>query len=261
MLGASFATNEKIKKLEGKIHDLKLLKGELMNVRNAMMQELDTNRQRVYELEELKELKSNFVLLGKQCQLAESSRDVKEGELADIAGKEFVGDILKAASFYEVDADIVRVVKLLPHCSSTLSRVTEIICTILRGKCCLFAPGPTGDNRLGPTVSELPAFFLDIEDLEESSDEAELKHKLNGGSPVAFLGKVLEVVNCDNKVFLSSWALGKGPKRSIPHWTNDLYYFLGVLPYSLPGIPVANDFLIKRVSSDVRSINPLVHFS
>lgn len=33
MLGASSAVNEKIKKLEGEVRDLKLLKGELINAK------------------------------------------------------------------------------------------------------------------------------------------------------------------------------------------------------------------------------------
>lgn len=44
---------------------MKLLKGELMNAKNVMIQERDANRRHVNELEvELKELKSNFASLG-----------------------------------------------------------------------------------------------------------------------------------------------------------------------------------------------------
>lgn len=87
-LGASYVVNEKIKKLEGQVHDLKLLKGELMNAKTAMTHERNANRQRVHELEgELKELKSNFVSLAECCQLAESSHDVKEREFSDAADK------------------------------------------------------------------------------------------------------------------------------------------------------------------------------
>lgn len=48
----------------------------------------DAKCQRVYELEvELKELKSNFATLDEQCYVAESARDAKEWELADLASK------------------------------------------------------------------------------------------------------------------------------------------------------------------------------
>lgn len=88
MLCASSATNEKIKKLKRKVHDLRLMKRELMNAKNAMMHEHDLNRHRAYELEaEFKEVKSNFEMLGEKCQLAESSCDTKEQELANIASK------------------------------------------------------------------------------------------------------------------------------------------------------------------------------
>lgn len=88
MLDASSATNEKIRKLEGEVHDLKLMKEELINAKNAMMREHDMNPQRVYELEtELKELESNFASLGEWCQLAESFHDAKERELANIVSK------------------------------------------------------------------------------------------------------------------------------------------------------------------------------
>lgn len=88
MLGTLSGMNEKIKKLEREVHDLQLLKGELMNAKNMIMRERNANRQRVYELEsELKELKSKFASLGKQSQLAETPRDVKKHELATIARK------------------------------------------------------------------------------------------------------------------------------------------------------------------------------
>lgn len=83
----SVVANENIEKLEEEVHDLKLLKGELINSKNTMMLQRDPNQQRVYELEaELKELKLNFASLGERCQLAESARDAKERELADVAG-------------------------------------------------------------------------------------------------------------------------------------------------------------------------------
>lgn len=47
MLGMSAITNEKIKKLEEEVHDLKLLKGELINSKNAKMRQRNANEQRV----------------------------------------------------------------------------------------------------------------------------------------------------------------------------------------------------------------------
>ncbi|KAI5672181.1 hypothetical protein M9H77_12545 [Catharanthus roseus] len=68
MLGASAVANEKIKRLEEEVHELKLHKGEVMNIKSSMMRERDGSQKHVYELEtELKELKSNFTVLDK-CQ-------------------------------------------------------------------------------------------------------------------------------------------------------------------------------------------------
>lgn len=81
----SAVADEKIKGLEEEVHDLKLLKGELMNSKNVMMQQRDTTHQHVYELvAELKELKSNYASSGEWCQLAKSACNAKECELADV---------------------------------------------------------------------------------------------------------------------------------------------------------------------------------
>ncbi|KAI5682930.1 hypothetical protein M9H77_04158 [Catharanthus roseus] len=64
ILGASAIANEKMKRLEEEVHELKLYKGEVINIKNAMMREQDTSQKWVYELEvELKEMKSNFTTL------------------------------------------------------------------------------------------------------------------------------------------------------------------------------------------------------
>lgn len=68
ILGASAIANEKMKRLEEEVHELKLYKGEVINIKNAMMREQDTSQKWVYELEvELKEMKSNFTTLGERC--------------------------------------------------------------------------------------------------------------------------------------------------------------------------------------------------
>lgn len=86
ILGASAITDEKIKRLEEEVHKLKLQGGEIMNIKNAMMQERDASQKHVYELQvELKGLKSDFVAFGDQFQLSESNCDAKECELVDIA--------------------------------------------------------------------------------------------------------------------------------------------------------------------------------
>lgn len=51
MLGVSGIADEKIKKLEKEVHDLKLLKGEIMNAKSMMMHVRDVNQQCVYDLE------------------------------------------------------------------------------------------------------------------------------------------------------------------------------------------------------------------
>lgn len=48
MLGASSSADEKIKRLEEEVHKLKLHKGEVMNIKNAMTWEQDTSQKHVY---------------------------------------------------------------------------------------------------------------------------------------------------------------------------------------------------------------------
>lgn len=53
MLGASGVADEKIKRLDEEVHDLKLLKGEIMNAKSTTMCERDANQKRGKELKEL----------------------------------------------------------------------------------------------------------------------------------------------------------------------------------------------------------------
>lgn len=105
MAGASTTTNKIIRRVKEEVHDLRLMKGELMNTKNEMMRDYDAKCRRVYELEaELKELKLNFRALGEWCQVAEPARDAKEQELADLTGK---GPSLEAA-MKEKEKDLKR---------------------------------------------------------------------------------------------------------------------------------------------------------
>lgn len=80
--------DEKIKSLDEEVHELKLHKGEVMNIKTAMMWGWDASQKHFYELQaEIKELEFDFEILGERCKLAKSNRYVKEYELADIPGK------------------------------------------------------------------------------------------------------------------------------------------------------------------------------
>lgn len=70
------------------MHGLRLMKGVLISSKNEMMSDHDTSRQHVYELgAKLKKLKANIAALGNWCQVAKSTREAEERELANIAVK------------------------------------------------------------------------------------------------------------------------------------------------------------------------------